>query len=192
MQEAWEERYRRGETGWDRGETSPALAGWLESGLLTPCRILVPGCGKGYEVVELARRGFEVTAVDIAPSPLKALKSALARTGGTAEVIQADLLQWWPNEPFDAIYEQTCLCALDPDSWPDYAQRLHAWLKPGGRLYALFMQTGRPGGPPFHCALEDMHRLFSPEHWQWPKAPHPVIHHPTGLHELAVILRRIP
>jgi len=39
---------------------------------------------------------------------------------------------------FDAIYEQTCLCALYPDRWRQYADQLHRWLAPGGRLYALF------------------------------------------------------
>ena len=31
-------------------------------------RVLVPGCGGGYEVVALARAGFDVTALDSAPA----------------------------------------------------------------------------------------------------------------------------
>ena len=72
---------------------------------------------------------------------------------------------WQPAEPFDAIYDQTCLCALPPEIWPDYAARLHGWLRPGGRLFVLFMQTGSRGGPPFHCDLTEMQRLFAPTHW---------------------------
>ena len=45
--EIWESRYQAGTTGWDRGKTSGNLLDWLESGNLTPCRILVPGCGNG-------------------------------------------------------------------------------------------------------------------------------------------------
>ena len=73
----WEQRYRDDNTPWDRGETSRALLRWLDSGALRPCRILVPGCGRGYEVVELARRGFEVTAVDMSPSAVAHARAAL-------------------------------------------------------------------------------------------------------------------
>ena len=105
-------------------------------------------------------------------------------------VVQADLLWWTPAEPFDAIYEQTCLCALDPADWREYARRLAGWLSPGGRLFALFMQTGKEGGPPYHCAMPAMRELFADDDWQWP-ASHPFeIPHPTGLTELACVLTR--
>jgi cyclopropane fatty-acyl-phospholipid synthase-like methyltransferase len=139
-------------------------------------------------VLGLVRQGFSVTAVDISPSALKALNRALSEAGLSAEVVQADLLQWTPAEPFDAVYEQTALCALVPDTWAGYAGRLRAWLKPGGRLYALFMQTGRPGGPPFHCDLDEMRRLFPDADWIWPNTASLEVPHPTGLHELGFIL----
>jgi SAM-dependent methyltransferase len=144
----WEGRYRGGHTAWERGGLSPALHHWLASGVLKPGRVLVPGCGRSHETVELARRGFQVTAVDIAPSAVQAERDAIRAAGISAEVVKADLLTWEPEGAFDAIYEQTCLCALAPSTWQDYAQRLHRWLRPGGRLFALFMQTGYPGGPP--------------------------------------------
>ena len=187
-QEEWEARYRGGLTAWDRGAVSPALEHWLASGDLTPCRILAPACGHGHEVLVLARRGFSVTAVDISPSALKALDWALSESGLSAEVLEADLLQWTPAQPFDAIYEQTALCALVPDTWVDYAARLHTWLKPGGRLYALFMQTGQPDGPPFHCDLDEMRRLFPDTDWIWPNTAPLEVPHPTGLHELGFVL----
>ena len=40
--------------------------------------VVVPGCGRGHEVVELARRGFEVTAIDFAPAAIEALSTKLA------------------------------------------------------------------------------------------------------------------
>src|SRR6478736_685143 len=45
-----------------------------------------------------------------------------------AQVEQADLFAWDPVSPFDAVYDQTCLCALPPGLWPSYARRLHRWL----------------------------------------------------------------
>lgn len=186
----WEARYQSGRTGWDRGDTSPALRGWLEQGELRPCNILVPGAGRGFEVLALARAGFDVTAVDLAPTPVHILRDALAREELGAKVEQADLLSWQAPTPFDAVYDQTCLCALNPRYWNDYAQRLRTWLAPGGRLFALFMQTHRDGGPPFHCDVGHMRSLFDAEHWRWPDTPPRHVPHPSGLHELAVVLQR--
>ena len=61
---------------------------------------------------------------------------------------------------------------------------------PGGLLLALFMQTGRDGGPPFHCALPQMHELFSDERWLWPESGPIEVDHPNGLHELGTVLVR--
>lgn len=187
----WDDKYQTGIPGWDRRGVSPALLHWLDGGMLGPCRLLIPGCGHGHEVVELARRGFSVHAVDIAPTPLSRLRMILAEKGLDARLIQADVLHWQPDAPFDAIYEQTCLCALAPQEWPLYAAQLYGWLGPGGLLFALFMQTGRPGGPPYHCPLEDMRGLFPSEHWRWVEPPHREISHPNGLFEYAAVLQRI-
>lgn len=185
---AWESKYQDGTTGWDRGASSPALDHWIAS--LPQGRILVPGCGHGHEIGVLAHAGHFVTAIDIAPTPVMRLTARLHEQGLHAQVIQADLLRWEPDQPFDAIYEQTCLCALDPSHWPEYEARLFRWLIPGGRLHALFMQTGRDGGPPFHCALPAMHQLFDPARWQWPDRPDIEVPHPSGLHELGFVLIR--
>ncbi len=188
--EEWEARYQAGKTGWDRGEPNPALQQWIRAGTLEPCRILVPGAGRGHEAVALARAGFDVTAVDVSPTPVQTLQATLKAGHLSGTVIQANLLDWHPAEPFDAIYEQTCLCALDPGHWNVYTARLHRWLRPGGRLFALFMQTHSEGGPPYHCDIDAMARLFDSRDWQWPETPPQPVPHPSGRHELAAVLTR--
>jgi methyl halide transferase len=195
--EFWEQRFAAGETPWDRGASSPQLAAWLGSGALRPCRILVPGCGSGYEVAELAMAGFEVTGLDYADEAIARAHRRLQDTRANATLVQADVLAWQPDRPFDAVYEQTCLCALYPDQWREYADQLHRWLAPGGRLYALFLQLLRPGaeggaiqGPPYHCDINAMRALFPEPRWSWPKPPFPRTTHPLGLAELAVVLER--
>ncbi len=187
---AWEARYADGRTAWDRGETSPALLHWLADGKIPEGRILVPGCGHGHEVATLIRAGRYVTAVDIAMQPVMRLMGELNDAGLHAQVIQADLLHWQPAEPFDAVYEQTCLCALEPSTWHDYERRLADWLVPGGQLLALFMQTEREGGPPYHCALPDMRALFGEQRWRWPDGEAESIPHPNGFVELGYVLER--
>jgi SAM-dependent methyltransferase len=186
---AWESKYQQGQTGWDLGVPSRALDHWLEQ--MDRGRVLVPGCGHGHEIAVLARTGHRVTAVDIAPTPVGRLRAELERQGLEAEVLQADLLHWEPEQPFDAVYEQTCLCALDTGHWQDYEQRLHRWLRPGGRLYALFMQTGRSGGPPYHCDPADMRELFAKGRWGWPEVEALELPRPNGNRELGWVLERL-
>jgi SAM-dependent methyltransferase len=189
-QRAWEQRYQSGSTGWDRGAVSPALRHWLESRQVPRGRMLVPGCGHGHEVAELIRAGCDVTAVDIAAQPVMHLTGQLVEQGLHANVVQADLLHWQPPEPFDAIYEQTCICALEPGQWSDYERRLADWLVAGGTLLALFMQTGRAGGPPFDCPVTAMQDLFDPTRWEWLDQPALDVPHPNGLVEHGFVLRR--
>jgi SAM-dependent methyltransferase len=195
--EFWEQRFAAGNTPWDRGEANPQLGAWLAAGALKPCRILVPGCGSGYEVAALAAVGFEVTALDYAPVAIERTRKLLDARSLKAMLVEADALAWQPQRPLDAIYEQTCLCALYPDPWRDYADQLHRWLAPGGRLFALFVQFPRPGaaegaieGPPYHCDINAMRSLFPDSRWAWPKPPYPRTSHPRGLAELAVVLGR--
>ena len=195
--EFWEQRFAAGNTPWDRGEANPQLGIWLAAGALQPCRILIPGCGSGYEAAVLARAGFDVTALDYAPVAIERTRKLLDAADLKANLVEADALAWQPQRPFDAIYEQTCLCALYPDQWRAYADQLHGWLLPGGRLYALFVQFSRPEavdgiihGPPYHCDINAMRALFPEPLWAWPKPPYPRTTHPRGLAELAAVLDR--
>ena len=192
----WQERFEKKQTGWDRGATSPQLLAWLESGALQPCRIAVPGCGSGWEVAELARRGFEVVGIDYTPAAVERTRALLSAEGLMAEVLQADVLAYQPDKPFDAIYEQTCLCALHPDHWVEYARQLQKWLAPQGCIWALFMQMVRAEateegliqGPPYHCDINTMRALFPAQDWVWPKPPYAKVPHPNVGHELGLHL----
>lgn len=193
----WQQRFEQGATPWDRGSPNPQLVEWLDTGALAPCRIAVPGCGSGHEVELLASRGFDVVAIDYAPAAVERTRQRLARAGLQARIEQADVLQWRPGVPLDAVYEQTCLCALHPDHWVAYAARLADWLSPGGRLHALLMQVPRPGaadglveGPPYHCDVNAVRALLREPLWRWPRPPYRRIAHPAGSAELAVVLER--
>jgi cyclopropane fatty-acyl-phospholipid synthase-like methyltransferase len=169
----WETLYQTGSIGWDRGGSSGNLSYWFEHHLLNPCRILIPGCGNGYEVMELMKRGFDVVAIDIAPTAIANLRTMLKKENtqiaGNVELVLGDFFAWHPEEKFDAIFEQTSLCALSPERWAQYETQLYQWLKPQGKLFAQFMQTGKETEPPYHCAINTMIGLFPEKKWRWSK-----------------------
>ena len=186
----WEARFRAERTPWERPSLNPAFVGWRASGALAPCRILLPGAGRSGEPLALARTGFDITVVDLATTATDVQRVRLQAAGLPGTVVTADLLAWEPVRPFDAVYDQTCCCALPPATLPDYAARLHRWLRPGGKLFILFMQTGKEGGPPFDCPAERMRTLFA-QGWSWPEQTEPAIAHGAGSHEVPVVLTRI-
>jgi SAM-dependent methyltransferase len=193
----WQDRYLNQQTPWDNGADDPEILTWLSDGTLsaTDSPVLVPGCGSGRDLTLLASKGIAVTGLDYAPVAVAIARERLARAGLTAQVEQADVLSWSPPSPAGAIIERTCLCALHPDHWVCYAQRLHAWLRPGGRLFAQFEQVPRPEsdegwvkGPPYHCDINAMRALFTSERWDWPKPPYP--HGGNGGHLTVVLTAR--
>ncbi len=189
----WEERYQQNSTRWERAQCNGALLHWLDAGFVQAGRILVPGCGRSHEPFLLAERGFCITGLDFAPSPI-AHQNHRRQSHPNKDCLnfaQADILDWSPSQPFDAIYEQTCLCALHPDQWALYSAQLQRFLRPNGRLLALFMQTGRSGGPPFHCPIEEMHELFPPDKWRWEMDGDFQSEHKNGKIELGRVLIRL-
>lgn len=195
----WQGRFVEGNLPWDRGAPNPQLAQWIEDGTLAPAsRVVVPGCGQGWEVAALAAAGMAVTGIDFAPGALALCRQLLERERTHAALLEANVLHWLPETPADAVFEQTCLCALYPDYWTRYAAQLHAWLRPGGLLLALFMQAPRPEsaqgvieGPPYHCDINAMRAIFPATLWEWPKPPYPeVAQGGLGRMELAVALAR--
>lgn len=195
----WQARFEQGQTPWDRGGPSPQLEAWQAQHALPAAgaRVAVPGCGSGWDVAAWAERGYDVVGIDYAPAAVARTRELLLERRLSAHVIEADVLRWQPAAALDAVYEQTCLCALHPDHWVAYAEALHRWLRPGGRLYALFMQArraqadeGRIDGPPYHCDITAMRALFPEPRWAWPKPPYARVAHPAGWFELAVVLER--
>jgi SAM-dependent methyltransferase len=158
----WEERYEFDDTGWDLGEAAPPLIRSLAG--LSPSRALAVGCGKGHEVLALARRGFAATGVDFAPSAVEAGRAAARALGIDARFEQADVLTL-PGSlgTFPLWVEHTCFCAIYPARRPDYVAAAARTLEPGGLLLGLFYAHGRAGGPPFTTDRAELERLFAPD-----------------------------
>jgi SAM-dependent methyltransferase len=189
----WEKRFADDSTPWERPGLHPAFEHWRDTGTFDEVeRVIVPGCGRSPELKAFAALGKSTIGADLSPTALAWQNSSLEKDDLTAELIEADILLWRPETPLDAIYEQTFLCAIPPRLRAEYEQAVFDWLKPGGRLLALFMQKEELGGPPYGCSIEAMQTLFPTERWDWPEGdpvpyPHPSL---NGKPELGVILTR--
>jgi SAM-dependent methyltransferase len=133
LPEFWDTRYRGGVTPWDAGGVPPQLTRWLKRH--PKARVLVPGCGAGYEVRAFAEHGHDVTAIEFSEAALEAAQREL---GPLAErVRQADFFSL-AAAPYDVVYERAFLCALPRRTWQRGAACTAALVRPGGELAGFF------------------------------------------------------
>jgi SAM-dependent methyltransferase len=91
-----------------REETRPE-ADFIEAacrtyGLRCSRRMLELGCGGGRLVVELARRGYDLTAIDLSEPALAYLRRRLQRSGRAVDVLHADMAGFRLRRPVDAAF----------------------------------------------------------------------------------------
>ena len=155
--EFWDTRYRGGVTPWDAAGVPPRLAAWLAA---EPARlrVLVPGCGTGYEVRAFHERGHEVLAIDFSDAALEAARRELGALAGLIQ--KADFFEF-RSVPFDLIYERALLCALPRREWNRWAARMAELLRHGGRLAGFYYIDDNERGPPFGIGLEALNALLS-------------------------------
>lgn len=157
----WNSRYAEGDTPWDKGHPHPVLRDPLARGMLRG-RVLVPGCGTGHDVRELARAGCEVTGLDVAPLAIE--RARAHPPAGRETYVLGDLFAPPRDFPaaFDGVFEHTCFCAIDPARRTDYVKAVATVLRPGGRLMAVFYAEPDAGGegPPFGCTPRELDDLF--------------------------------
>ena len=152
----WEERYRGGVTPWDAAGVPPALAAWLPA-QAAPMRVLIPGCGRGYEVSAFAGHGHDVLAIDFSDAAVEEARGRLGKLAG--RVRAADFFRI-PEREFDLVYERTFLCALPRGLWPQWGRRIAELIRPGGRLAGFFFFDDNERGPPFGTSQEKLEELL--------------------------------
>jgi SAM-dependent methyltransferase len=121
----WQAIYTRG--GGPPADPSPAFLA-LERWLPRQGRALDIASGAGRHAVWLARRGLDVTAVDIAPAGLDRAHRSAAEQGVTIQTEARDLLcDPLPQGPWDLIVQHHFL-------YRPLFETFHRHLAPGGRL----------------------------------------------------------
>ena len=103
--------------------------------------VLDIGCGVGRHTLELARRGYRMTGLDISNGMLAEGQKVAQAEGLAVEWIQADASRFTPERQFDGVYTMcegafSLLSSTDDPIDHDLAilRNMHAALKPGRRV----------------------------------------------------------
>ncbi|KAG4417696.1 hypothetical protein IFR04_009135 [Cadophora malorum] len=181
----WDELWTEGFLPWDKGFPNPALVDLLSQRQdILPTstspnangqaskkkKALVPGCGKGYDVLLLSAFGYDAYGLEISSKALEEARKVEAEMNGkdiytAREGFEKGEVHWivgdffeeggegiLGGEKFDLIYDYTFLCALPPVMRPAWSKRFVDLLAPEGRVVCVEFPTYKPpstGGPPW-------------------------------------------
>jgi SAM-dependent methyltransferase len=142
------------EVPWNREEPNPRLVAWVEEqGLSGDGKsAVVVGSGLGEDAEYVAGLGFDTTAFDIAPTPIRAMASKFPDS--KVNYVVADLLnppsEW--HHAFDFVLESITVQALPPEYHPEATAHVTELVAPGGTLLVLSAageEGDEPDGPPW-------------------------------------------
>jgi SAM-dependent methyltransferase len=104
--------------------------------LRPPRRILDLPCGQGRHAIELARRGYEVTGVDLSPYMLTVARERADASGVRVRWLAGDMREALPGETFDLVLNLfTSFGYFDEEADDRRVVRAAAsMLQPGGRF----------------------------------------------------------
>ena len=158
----WDKRYEQNDTTWDTGIITTPIKEYIDQLTDKSLRIIIPGCGNGYEAVYLAESGFtDITVIDISSVLTDALRNKFsAGTAANIKIIQGDFFEL--EGEYDLMLEQTFFCALSPELRKNYVQKSFEILSKNGKLTGLLFNREFEGGPPFGGNKLEYLELFSP------------------------------
>lgn len=125
------------------------LIAWLDREAVsgTGKKALVVGCGLGDDAEELSKRGFDVTAFDIAPTAVEWCGRRFE--GSTTRYTVADLLdppRSWAAA-FDFVLESYTLQALPDELRKTAVRNVRGFIAPGGALLVICRGRGQEDPP---------------------------------------------
>ena len=144
----------------------------------SPLKILCPLAGDDPFVFYAWSKGHDVTAIDLVPEALSALRKQFPDDSWTSSPKEDQGLVWKHDSgrvtlyegdmlkkrselenKFDAIYDKDSFGALTKDLRPAFCERLSDYAKDDATLYIEVKYKGSSGrefGPPFHVEKSDL------------------------------------
>jgi ubiquinone/menaquinone biosynthesis C-methylase UbiE len=130
-------------------------------------RILEIGCGTGQLTVDLARRGVELTAIDIGASMVAATRKKVSATNVVVEQCAFEDLEA-RSGTFACVVSATAFHWIDPDlAWSKSAELLQAegWI--------AILATAERYDDPFGASFREQWIRYSSDGGAWSTAPEP-------------------
>lgn len=131
---------------WNNEVPPDALVDLVKGGRIKPCRTLDMGCGAGNYAIYLAKAGFEVTGLDIAPTAVKLAQEKAARAGVRCDFLTADVLGELKaiKGTFDFIYDWQLLHHIFPRDRKQFVANVTRLLRQDGKYLSCCFSEKDP------------------------------------------------
>eukprot|EP01023_Acetabularia_acetabulum_P062332 TRINITY_DN7661_c0_g3_i4.p1 TRINITY_DN7661_c0_g3~~TRINITY_DN7661_c0_g3_i4.p1 ORF type:complete len:454 (-),score=94.97 TRINITY_DN7661_c0_g3_i4:476-1837(-) len=150
---------------WDTNNAAPSLLDIINGKLdMSGKRAVVPGCGRGYDVIALAQAGAaEAVGLELVPAAVEEAKKHRDSLNLPQDVVvrtkyeAVDFFQYKDSQGgFDVGYDYTFFCAIHPDMRKQWSETWFELIKPGGELITLIypIDPERWPGPPWYVTPE--------------------------------------
>ncbi|WP_430792019.1 class I SAM-dependent methyltransferase [Actinoplanes sp. G11-F43] len=129
------------------------------AGVRPPARVLEIGPGTGKATVQLAGRGYRITAVELGPRLAAVARRNLAGFPGVR--IEIGAFEEWPlpAEPFDMVFAATAFHWIDPLV---RVERSADALRPGGLLATVTTHHIAGGTVGFFAGVQEIYERWDP------------------------------
>ncbi|GAA6061617.1 hypothetical protein JCM10212_000959 [Sporobolomyces blumeae] len=130
-------------------------------------KALVAGCGRGYDAIYFASKGFDAVGMDLSPTAVERAKEHHASLSGAPQNVTfqaADFFSFDLATPFSLAYDFTFFCALPPSMRQRWGDRYAEVVRQDGVLITLEypLDGDRQGGPPYSVSEQAYDEVLSP------------------------------
>jgi thiopurine S-methyltransferase len=177
--EQWLERWEEGRIGWHEPDGNANLKRhWPD--LPENSRVLVPLCGKSYDLIWLANRGLDVVGVELSRTAIASFfddheleyevdsDGKLQRYRATAQRISIFCGDYFNFEspPFDALFDRGALVAMPLDERPRYVKHTEALLAQNAYrlIISIEYDQAAANGPPYAVMSDEIKSYWDDVH----------------------------
>ncbi|MFX1606009.1 MAG: class I SAM-dependent methyltransferase, partial [Promethearchaeota archaeon] len=134
---------------WDVSHPQQAFVKLVESGELTPSRVLDIGSGPGENTIFLAEQGFSAVGIDFTPEAVEIARNRAVQHGVKIEFVLGNVFnleQFFVANTFDYVIDSGLFHSIRLEDLDQFVQQVRHVLKPGGIYYMLCFSDKEPPG----------------------------------------------
>jgi len=158
----WDRKYSKGRWApWNNDlPAAPVLQEAIKNKAIKPCRTIVLGCGSGSNAIYLAKNGFDVTAIDVAPTALGIAMADAKKAGVKVRWVLADVLKLPESKAYDLIFDRGCYHNVRYVDAAGFVASLKQLTLPGSRCFVLSCNKDKAPGIREKTMRDDFSELF--------------------------------
>jgi SAM-dependent methyltransferase len=156
--------YLTGFKPWDTGISPPELVAVVEgAGRLPPGKALDLGSGTGTNAIYLAKHGWDVTAVDFMPKPVRTARRKAAEARVEARLLVGDVTkldQLNIGDGYSLVFDLGCFHSIPEAGRDGYARGVTAAAAPGATFLLFAFSPGKMRVGPSGTSRQELEARF--------------------------------